>query len=204
MNRAQFWLARATRDEAALQRLSVSQNVLLEAVKGRSVALVGNSKALVAGAQGAEIDGHDLIVRINRAPMPSGRSHGTRTDWLGLGMGLDAPTRDRLRPDKLLWMPAKRRRLGWDTARSPGFYLHPREDVVRLGERLGAKPTTGALLIDLLLRSGLGTLTLYGFDFFATGSLSGRRTAQQVPHDFTAEARWVADLMRTDPRLTRR
>ena len=70
-----------------------------------------------------------------------------------------------------------------------------------LRDRLGAPPTTGAMLIDLALRSGLASLTLYGFDFFASQSLSGRRTAAQVPHDFGAEAAWVGDMQRRDPRL---
>ena len=58
------------------------------------------------------------------------------------------------------------------------------------------------MLIDLCLRSELASLTLYGFDFFASLSLSGRRNAAQVPHDFAAEGAWVADLLRQDHRLT--
>ena len=57
------------------------------------------------------------------------------------------------------------------------------------------------MMIDLCLRSRLSRLDLFGFDFFASRSLSGRRTAEQVPHDFGSEARWVRALMDTDPRL---
>lgn len=201
MNRLGFMIARARQDEAALMRLSLPQAALLAELDGRSVALVGNARALADARQGDEIDGHDIVARINRAPMPSPVSHGRRTDWLGLGLRLPAEDRARLTPSRVLWMPWKRRRLDWATASAPGFYLHPRADIAALQARLGAKPTTGALMIDLLLRAPLAALDLYGFDFFASRSLSGRRGAGDVPHDFAAEADWVAGLAAADRRL---
>lgn len=201
MNRLGFVIAKARQDEPALMRLSLPQSALLAELEGRSVALVGNARALAEGRQGAAIDAHDIVVRINRAPMPSAASHGSRTDWLALGLALPAADRARLRPSRLLWMPWKRRRLDWATAGAPGFYLHPRADIAALQARLGAKPTTGALMIDLLLRARLGSLDLHGFDFFASRSLSGRRGPDDVPHDFGAEAAWVARLAAADPRL---
>lgn len=42
-------------------------------------------------------------------------------------------------------------------------------------------------MTDLLARSTATKITLYGFDFFASLSLSGRRTSAQVPHNFQAE-----------------
>lgn len=201
MNRLAFTLAKLRQDEAALMRLSLPQARLLAELEGRSVALVGNARALAEGRQGAAIDAHDIVVRINRAPMPSPASHGARTDWLALGIPPAAADRARLRPARLLWMPWKRRRLDWAMAGAPGFYLHPRADIAALQARLGAKPTTGALVIDLLLRARLASLDLHGFDFFASNSLSGRRTAADVPHDFAAEAAWVAARAAADPRL---
>ena len=96
-------------------------------------------------------------------------------------------------------MSPKRKRLDWQTATSPGFYLHPLADYRALKDRLGAPPTTGAMMIDLIARSRMARLDLHGFDFFASQSLSGRRSAADVPHDFNAEARWVAGLQRSDP-----
>ncbi|WP_103172538.1 glycosyltransferase family 29 protein [Paracoccus sp. SY] len=202
MNKLSFYSARLIRDETALQSLSVPQGNLLADLEGKRVALIGNARSLAQTRQGAAIDAADLVIRINRAPMPSPDSHGTRTDWLALAVRLAHEDRDRLNPSRLLWMSPKRKRLGWRVASSPGFYLHPLPDYHALKDRLAAPPTTGAMLIDLLLRSSLAGLTLYGFDFFASQSLSGRRTADQVPHDFGAEAAWVADLRRSDARLT--
>ncbi|RJE85784.1 glycosyltransferase family 29 protein [Paracoccus onubensis] len=201
MTPLRFHIARLLRDEAALLSLSVSQGDLLGALAGKSVALVGNARTLSEGEQGAQIDSADLVVRINRAPMPSPRSHGSRTDWLALAVRLSERDRARIAPGRILWMSHKRKRLDWQSASSDGFYLHPLPDYRALKTRLAAPPSTGAMLIDLLMRSELARLTLYGFDFFASQSLSGRRTAEQVPHDFGAEAAWVATLAQGDERL---
>ncbi|MFT3687692.1 glycosyltransferase family 29 protein [Paenirhodobacter sp.] len=203
MTRLGFLIARTLRQEAPLAALSVPQAELLAGMKGKRVALVGNARSLAGTAHGAEIDAHDVVVRINRAPMPSPESHGRRTDWLALAVRLGAEDRARLHPGRILWMSHKRKRLDWATATSPGFYLHPQADYAALKARIGAPPTTGAMLIDLIARSEMAGLTLFGFDFFASLSLSGSRTAQQVPHDFSAEADWVSGLMARDSRIIR-
>ena len=82
-----------------------------------------------------------------------------------------------------------------------GFYLHPKEEWDTLARRLAAPPTTGAMIIRLAALSNASKINLYGFDFFASLSLSGRRTAQQVPHDFAAEKRFVSELIEKDPRV---
>lgn len=202
MNRLGFYAARLCRNDAALMRLSVTRHALLDGLRGRSVSLVGNARALAQTNQGDQIDAADCVIRINRAPMPDPVSHGTRTDWLALAVRLTDCDRARIAPDRILWMSHKRKRLDWRSARSRGFYLHPRGDYQALRERLNSPPTTGALMIDLLLQSGLTRLTLFGFDFFASQSLSGRRSADQVPHDFSAESDWVAKLVQQDQRLT--
>ena len=201
MTPLRFFAARALRNEPMLASLSVPQADLLGALMGRDVALVGNARALAEGQQGAAIDAADVVVRINRAPMPDAASHGTRTDWLALAVRLPAADRARLAPGRILWMSPKRKRLDRVTAHQPGFYLHPLPDYQRLSEELGAPPSTGIMMIELLLRAELRSLTLYGFDFFASKSLSGSRSAEQVPHDFAAEASWVAARMADDPRL---
>lgn len=201
MNALGFYLARALRREAPLVALSVPESDLMAELAGRRVALVGNARALADGSAGAEIDAHDLVIRINRAPMPAVASHGRCTDWLALAVRLSAAERARIAPRRILWMSHKRKRLGWSAARSPGFYLHPLADFAALARELGAPPTTGAMLIALLARSEAAAINLYGFDFFGSLSLSGRRRADQVPHDFAAERAWVADLIVRDTRF---
>lgn len=202
MNRLAFWGARLLKNEAALQRLSVPQPDLISALKGQRIALVGNARAMAEKRDGPRIDAADLVIRINRAPMPAAASHGSRTDWLALAVRLGHDDRARIAPGRILWMSPKRKRLDWTTATSPGFYLHPLRDYQALAQRLGAPPTTGAMMIDLIARSDMAQLDLYGFDFFASLSLSGRRTADQVPHDFSAEADWAHRLILADRRIS--
>lgn len=201
MNKLRFYAARTLRDDAAIASLSVPQADLLADLAGKNVALIGNARSLAETRHGAAIDAADLVIRINRAPMPAAESHGTRTDWLALAVRLADADLARIAPRRVLWMSPKRKRLSWRIAHGDGFYLHPLADYHALKDRLAAPPTTGAMVIDLALRSGLAGLTLYGFDFFASRSLSGGRTADQVPHDFGAEAAWVADMRRRDRRL---
>ena len=196
-----FRIARARRDEAALANWSIPESEVLDDLAGKSVALVGNARALAEGHAGAEIDAHDVVIRINRAPMPAATSHGQRTDWLALAVRLDGEALATLDPKLTLWMSHKRKRLPW-TVVSRRFYLFPQEQIGRIWQALGAQPTTGLMMIDLLARSKAAKIDLYGFDFFASLSLSGRRSADQVPHDFTDEKGFVEALLARDARVT--
>nr|WP_245639222.1 glycosyltransferase family 29 protein [Rubellimicrobium mesophilum] len=188
-------------DEAALMRLSDSPEALFAELEGRRVALVGNARSLAERAEGAEIDGAELVIRLNAAPLPSPVSHGTRTDWMAVSVPVEDGVIEERRPRRVLWMTPKRKRLPWRIARRPGFALAPAEWNARLAAELGARPTTGAMVIDLLARSGARGVRLHGFDFFASLSLSGGRTAKDVPHDFGAEKAWVERLAERDGRF---
>ena len=201
MNRLSFLLSRTLRDEAALQRLSAPEAALMASLAGRTVALVGNARSLAGSRHGPAIDAAGLVIRINRAPIPAAESHGTRTDILALATSIPAADLARLHPARILWMSPKRKRLPFAVATSPGFHMPALGRFRALADILGAPPTTGLMLIDLLSRSPAAAVTLYGFDFFASLSLSGRRTAAQVPHDFAAERAFVESLIARDPRF---
>lgn len=189
------------RGEPFLARLSAPQSALMEELEGRSVAIVGNARSLAAQRHGAAIDAHDIVIRMHRAPLPTPESHGTRTDWLALGMPVPQELIEARAPKRLLWMARKRKRVRRRIARHPGFYRHPVADWDALARELGAPPSTGALVTDLVQRSRAARITLFGFDFFASLSASGRRTAEQVPHDWAAERARVMRLMEEDGRL---
>lgn len=202
VNRLSFLIARTLRRDAPLAAMSVSRSDLMAELEGKRVTLVGNARSLAERDEGAEIDAADLVIRINRAPMPASRTHGTRTDWLALATSLGREDLDRIRPSRILWMSHKRKRLAWKLAQSDRFYLNPLADWDGLRDRLGAPPTTGLMMIDLLAASGLASLRLHGFDFFVSLSLTGSRGADQVPHDFAAERAFVEALMNRDPRVS--
>ena len=174
---------------------------LRDDLDGQNVAIIGNSRALAQGSAGDRIDASDLVIRINRAPMPSAISHGSKTSWLALSTSLSRAQASLINPDRILWMSHKRKRLPYWVARRPGFFLYPHTEFHTLSDRLGAPPTTGAMIIDFVVSSTAASIDLYGFDFFSSLSLTGRRTAAQLPHDFAAEKAWVQALADRDPRL---
>lgn len=200
MNSLTFLIARTLRLEAPIASLGMTMDQVMAQLEG-SVNIVGNARGLTKAHTGAEIDSADLVVRINRAPMPAVLSHGRRTDILCLATSIDAKRLNRLNPHLILWMSHKRKRLPWAVARHSGFALPPIDAFVRLKGILGAPPTTGLMMIDLISRSAASKITLYGFDFFASLSLSGRRTAIQVPHNFAAERAFVETLLARDQRF---
>ena len=200
MNRLGFYVARTLRNEAALATLGLPLAAVLNQLHG-NIALVGNAQSLSATAQGGAIDAADLVIRLNRAPMPDARSHGTRTDVLACATSLSATHLHQLNPKLLLWMSPKRKRLSWAMATQKGFALPPLDTYQRLKAHLNAPPTTGLMMIDLLAGSPATKIKLYGFDFFASLSLSGRRTAAQVPHNFQAERAFVSALFARDQRF---
>lgn len=184
-----------------MQSMSCSADEIDAILSGKSVALVGNARRLGSSGQGAEIDSADLVIRINSAPMPSPESHGSRTDILALAVKLSTNDLERIRPSRIFWMSHKRKRLTWSVASTAGFFLPSLRDFHALKEILGAPPSTGLMTIDQLSRSQARSIALYGFDFFASLSLSGHRTAAQVPHNFVAEQQFVDSLLVKDPRF---
>ena len=168
------------------------------AIAGRTIALVGNARSLGNTCHGAAIDGCDLVVRLNAAPQAAAESHGRRTSWLAASIFVHTARLRVLQPKAMLWMSPKGRwraaaRYGW---RGPlSFYPLPwwRELSAALG---GSRPSTGLMMIDLLRRiGGFAELRLFGFDFFASGSLSERHIGAPPPHDFVRERQHVARLL---------
>ena len=203
MNRLRYAIAKITRDEEWFSRISAPEAELFAALRGKNVALVGNARALAEREFGAAIDSADIVVRINGAPRPSALSHGTRTDWLTVGVKrLDASFLNSIGNPRVLWMSPKLRRLTWDAARTPGFYRYPGQRYEALRAQIGDGPTTGLMTIALLAESELASLRLYGFDFFASLTLTNQLQRNQFGHNSEGEAGWVAALYARDPRVT--
>lgn len=197
-----FLLARLLGDEAALKRYSKTSAEVTQALAGKTVAIVGNARALGQTQQGATIEAADLIIRINGAPIPDPSSHGARTDWIALSTPIPSKIVTQRAPQLCLWMTRKRRRIPWHLARFGKLHVYPAEASRAIASQLGHRPTTGLMVIDLVRHSEALEIHLHGFDFFASQSLSGSRTAAQVPHDFWVEKAYVEALLAADPRVT--
>lgn len=201
MAHLRFLWAKLTQNETALAQFGLTETELLRRLADKSVAVVGNARALGQTAHGAQIDSADIVIRINSAPMPDAKSHGQKTTWMAVSTSPSKETLANRAPSLILWMTQKRKRLGWNIPRDFSFYLNRSNDWVRLSAALGTRPTTGVMIIDLLSRSKARKIDLYGFDFFASLSLSGERQAEQVPHDFDRERVFIDALLASDPRV---
>lgn len=201
LQRSVFNIKKRLWGDAYLSELSISAEALHAKIAGKKVALIGNARALSQSACGAMIDACDLVIRLNDAPLPATISHGSRTDWIAAAKTLKAETLAARAPDTILWMPQKRKRLSYDMVAHQDFYLNNPVHNRRLFETLGAPPTVGMMLVDLLHRSDASAINLFGFDFFISRSLSGRRSAAEVPHDFAAEKKLLQEISLKDTRL---
>lgn len=197
----QFGIARIFRHEPTFQKYSVPRSEIIAELANRKIAIVGNARALENASFGTAIDAADIVIRINRAPMPTATSHGSKTDWLALATSLPRQELSRIAPRRVLWMSHKRKRLPLSIAQTDGFYLHSLTDKQTLHRTLGNPPSTGVMLIDLAAASEAQSIDLFGFDFFVSKSLSGSREAAQVPHDFNAEKSFVHSLADKDHRI---
>jgi hypothetical protein len=211
------WVRRAERRRSWRRRRALLLNRLrlalgagetraqvLAALEGRRVALVGNGEALAQTRHGERIEGADLVIRFNRAPLISFASHGRRTDWLVTASPEVKQGLARRRGvSRVIWTGDKLKRLSPSLLRGdPPIYVVERAIQDRLGKTVDARPSSGFQAIDLLRESRVSRVELFGFDFGASGSLSGWRAARpRETHDFAAEGRRVRELLETDGRF---
>ena len=196
-----FRVRKALNDDKFLRTLSLNRAELFGFVEGKSVAIIGNARSLSDTSLGAEIDANQIVIRLNDAPLTSSKSHGQKTDWIAVAKRVSGHRLTLRGPSLLLWMPTKRKRLTWSIVSFAKFYLNETTRNKLLAEKLDAPPTVGLMVIDLLKGTKAKSITLYGFDFFASQSLSGNRTAEQVSHDFNSEREEVMNIVATDPRF---
>lgn len=153
-------------------------------VEGRSVALVGNASSLFEKHH--PIDDHDIVIRMNRGPTtldPRGTG-GFRTDIL-LISGFAEQEFIKTAEHVVYMTPKHRNKLPPDIRSR--LYFYPTEWWSELESKIGARPSTGCMGIDLLSRLiGSGKIHLYGFDFWKTPtSYTGK--IQLGPHNPSAE-----------------
>ena len=178
------WIAER-RSRRALQ-------ALLASLDGESVAIVGNATSLLAHRHGALIDGHDVVVRMNMGFPVDPAAQGTRFDlWCFSNDRATLQAPEGFVAPRSVWMSPKFRDWqggGIDCCFYPMAYWRA------LRDRLGARPSVGAMTIDLVARASPRQVTIIGFDFNRSKTFYETRTLPS-PHDFAAEERYVTDLI---------
>lgn len=172
-------------------------------LSGKSVAIIGNANSIFNDALGAEIDTHDVVIRINYGYIKDPVAQGSKTTiWAGSVALNEREVQEHFAPAYAMWMTPKRRSL---PDYSPTFrrklYMHPLEiweilqkELAPLGDGQ-ARPTTGAMVVNFVVKHcSPSRVRLYGFDFFKTKTFYEKRLPKNKPHDFHAEEVWVEKL----------
>lgn len=131
-------------------------DALLNNIKGKRVAIVGNAKSIFDKKNGDLIDSHDFIIRFNRGFIETPVSQGAKTTMVMLAINME--------PEKLKLYNAK-----WVVNRSNHYdnrvnYIIPNPDRQRMRDKLESQPSTGFMAIDLCLYAQAKSIDLFGFD----------------------------------------
>ena len=180
---------------------SLSEVELLSRLSDRSISLVGNARSLNEKSFGTDIDKNEIIIRLNRAPILSESSHGKKTSWIATATSLPNSLLALHNPEIILWMTPKVRKLGLNLINFSSFYLHKKKANEILKIKIGARPSVGLMIFDLIQKSEASKIDIFGFDFFESLSNSGRRTLEQVPHNFISEKDYFQAVSKTDTRI---
>lgn len=174
------------------RRLRRALQALLASLDGKSVAIVGNATSLLSRRHGTLIDGHDIVVRMNMGFPVDPAAQGTRFDlWCFSNDRATLQAPDGFVAPRSVWMSP---RLRDRRAGSIDCCFYPISYWRALHDRLGARPSVGAMTIDLVSRAKPREVTIIGFDFNRSKTFYETRTLPS-PHDFAAEERWVTDLI---------
>lgn len=153
-------------------------------LNGKTVALVGNATALLDCNQGEQIDDHDVVVRMNRGLPVKHAAQGSKFDLWCFSTGAWVRQELRTYPKvPSIWMSPKLRDV-YDGSFRCAFYPPPRWKTLR--DAIGARPSVGCMVLDLLTGFSPKTVGVFGFDFKRSGTFYEARL-NQGPHDFISE-----------------
>lgn len=179
-------------------------------LSGKSVAIVGNANSIFNDTLGAEIDAHDVVIRINYGYIKDPHAQGSKTTIWASSVALDEQdVQAQFAPLYAMWMTPRRRSLPeYSFAFRRKLFMHPIETWEALQQELGklgngqARPTTGAMLVNFVVKHCTPSrVRLYGFDFFKTKTFYEKRLPRNKPHDFHAEEIWAQTLCVSHPIL---
>ena len=128
---------------------------ILEYIKGKSVAIVGNASSIFDKNYGKEIDDHDIVIRFNRGFITKPESQGSKTDIVILATELNIDEKASYKA----WFYVNRSR-----NTQSGDYTIGNAMRARLKSWLGKQPSSGFMAIDICREAKVKSIDIYGFD----------------------------------------
>lgn len=155
---------------------------VLDLLKEKNVAIVGNAQSIFDNHYGEEIDKADIVIRFNKGFILKPESQGTRTDILMLACDLDDDKVDSYHAKIII-------------SRAPNYknkhdYVLDGTDKEVLRNKIYINtPTTGFIAIDMCMTAN-AKITLYGFDFEKTPTFYNPQ-GYKTPHHYKREEELV-------------
>ncbi|HET6161887.1 MAG TPA: glycosyltransferase family 29 protein [Dongiaceae bacterium] len=166
---------------------------LFDFLNGKSVAIVGNATSLLEHEHGSLIDEHEIVTRMNMGFPINPVAQGTRFDlWCFSSFRATRLAPPGFVAPRSVWMSPKFRE---QTDHGVDCYFYPVSHWRTLHRRFGARPSVGAMTIDLVSHAAPRQVTIIGFDFNRTKTYYETRELAS-PHDFAAEGRYVMELVK--------
>lgn len=141
-----------------------------EFMKNKNICLLGNARSILKNKK--DIDKYDIICRMNRGtPQEKEKYIGKRTDILFISTKFHNNLRHKFNAKYVIWM-TKSQGLATEWIKKNAFQNPPEDWEELKSQFLPEKlPSTGILTIQFLLKYiTFKSLTIYGFDFFETGT----------------------------------
>lgn len=181
---------------------NMNSGILENYLRGKSIAVVGNSGCELGLGKGAEIDAHDVVIRFGNYPLEYTKDYGCKTNIWVRAFGAnasDVEKRDMNEYDFVLWNhDFKHYFIQFDSFdyMYESFLKYPQKHVF-IGAAIRRKlynktfmhlPTSGALTIYYLLEilGSLKTVDAYGFAFL-------NNDANDTIHYYDKKCRICAD-----------
>ena len=157
---------------------------IIEFLRNKTVAIVGNAQSIFAKTYGNAIDAHDVVIRFNRGFIKDEQAQGTRTDVLILACELRA---DELAQFNAVYV------LNRSNRTKCGDVTFKKVIRRKLGEKLDAQPSSGYMAIWLCRYAKAKSIDLYGFDFERTLTFYNP-VGYVTKHNYSAEEKIVLNL----------
>jgi len=160
--------------------------------KNKSIAIIGNSKSLFTKTQGAEIDSHDVVCRINRGIYIADKQHqGLKTDVWAYGSYKQVEdlfdcikclnTIHLTHIDRTIKLEGFKKKQNFYFKKTK-FYL-PTEIIKELENTSNInRPSSGLLLLYYVFKCNPKIINLYGFDW--------KETPTWYYHEFETVHNW--------------
>lgn len=175
--------------------------------EGKTVAIIGNAMYLFEKEYGQEIEGHDVVVRLNKAAMLYSRmdaekSHGKRTDiWMFWNT---SEYKKYFHKTK-----AKKMHMGHQGRNTSNIslvdHVYPDSLYKNLKKNAGKfnNPTTGLMALDYIVSCNPKSITIYGYDWKDTPTWTDpdRKKDPKCPHDYDTERQYCKDTFLSKPNV---